>query len=295
MNFEQTPKIGISQRPHWMAYLRAVESERPDAVLHDPYARQLAGSRGESVANSIGSIDLIASAFAIQTALLDRLIVDCIARHDVDLVLNLGSGLDTRPWRLELPRNLQWLDVDQPGLLDHKASVLSKHSPVCSYQAIGAEVLVSDQRVAAINTYPYVQRTLVVTDGLLAYLHPDEVEALAQDLHGQSSCRWWLTDLVGSNAVHALCDCVAPGLAALNFQFAPDDSARFFSPLGWRELAFYTASGEARRLNRTARTPALVRLGMILRSPGAQEEFRGVAGVASLVRQDLKLPGCSSP
>jgi len=166
-----------------------------------------------------------------------------------------------------------------------RRSRIARDSPCCRYQAIGANALDSSQRGAAINTYPYARRVLAVTEGLLAYLHPNQVEALAEDLHRQSACRWWLTDLVGPNVQSALRDFLPPSVPTLNFQFAPTDSALFIASLGWRELAFNSAADEASRLNRSGRILAPPRLGMILSSPGLREEFRRAAGVVSLVRQ----------
>ena len=39
----------VSDTARWVAYYRAVESERPDALFHDPFARRLAGDFGEAV------------------------------------------------------------------------------------------------------------------------------------------------------------------------------------------------------------------------------------------------------
>jgi methyltransferase (TIGR00027 family) len=279
----------ISQAAHWVAYLRAIESERVDALFRDPYARDLAGPSGEATANAVGSVDLIANAIAIRTVMLDRLLTDMVARHEVDLVLNIGCGLDTRPWRLKLPATLQWLDLDIPALVSHKARVLLKHPPGCNYEAIGVDVLDSGERTAAVTSYPDATRILVVTEGLLVYLHPAQVEALAKDLHRLRACRWWLTDLVGPAALRAVRDVWEHNVAALDFQFAPASSGSFFAPLGWRELSFHSAGDEARRLNRSTRTPVLARLGTILASPGFSQEFRRLAGVVSLARHELKL------
>ena len=38
----------ISDTARWMAYARALESERPDAIFHDPFSRRLAGEAGEA-------------------------------------------------------------------------------------------------------------------------------------------------------------------------------------------------------------------------------------------------------
>lgn len=45
-----TPSLlieNISDTALWVAYYRAMETERPDAHFHDPYARMLAGERGK--------------------------------------------------------------------------------------------------------------------------------------------------------------------------------------------------------------------------------------------------------
>ena len=39
----------ISDTAHWVAFYRALESERPDALFRDPFARRLAGERGARV------------------------------------------------------------------------------------------------------------------------------------------------------------------------------------------------------------------------------------------------------
>src|SRR2546422_199488 len=41
------PITHVSDTARWVALYRAMESERPDALFRDPYARRLAGERGE--------------------------------------------------------------------------------------------------------------------------------------------------------------------------------------------------------------------------------------------------------
>ena len=40
----------ISDTARWVAVFRARETERPDAAFRDPFARRLAGDRGEQMA-----------------------------------------------------------------------------------------------------------------------------------------------------------------------------------------------------------------------------------------------------
>ena len=46
----------VSDTARWVAIYRAMESERPDALFRDPYARRLAGPRGEQIVAEIDAM-----------------------------------------------------------------------------------------------------------------------------------------------------------------------------------------------------------------------------------------------
>ena len=101
----------ISDTARWVAIYRAIESDRPDALFHDPFARRLAGERGERIAETMEFANRHAWSFVARTVVFDRLIEDSIA-SGADMVVNLAAGLDTRPYRMALPANLPWIEVD---------------------------------------------------------------------------------------------------------------------------------------------------------------------------------------
>jgi methyltransferase (TIGR00027 family) len=103
----------VSDTALWVAIYRAQESEQADAQFHDPYARRMAGKRGEEIVRSLPHGQSMAWSMIVRTAVMDEVILRCIARG-ARTVLNLGAGLDTRPFRLALPRALRWIDVDLP-------------------------------------------------------------------------------------------------------------------------------------------------------------------------------------
>src|ERR1700736_3108879 len=106
----------ISDTALWVAHYRAQESDRPDAQFRDPYARALAGERGAKIAKAQTFGDRNAWSFMARTVLFDRFITDGV-RGGADLVVNLAAGLDTRPYRMDLPRTLRWVEIDLPGIL----------------------------------------------------------------------------------------------------------------------------------------------------------------------------------
>jgi methyltransferase (TIGR00027 family) len=278
------PIQNISDTARWMAYARAMEAERPDAIFQDRLSRRLAGETGEAIARAIGDADMIARGIAVRTAVMDELLLHKVARAEVDLILNLAAGLDTRPWRLALPATLRWIDVDLPAILKYKLDVIGSERAVCQYEALHADITDSAARARVLEHCGGARRVLVVTEGLLVYLSPAQVAALAQDLHGQSAFKWWLTDLTGPRALEMLRRVWGPMLRGAAFQFGPTDSVEFFRQLGWHELLFCSSQVEARRLHRRTPMPLLSRLLLLLSSPARREEFKRLSGVALLAR-----------
>src|SRR5947207_640433 len=92
----------ISDTARWVAEYRAMETDRPDAIFRDPYARRLAGPLGAEIANSNSFRQRMAWVIIVRTAVLDEVVRNCV-KDGADLVVNLACGLDTRPWRMDLP------------------------------------------------------------------------------------------------------------------------------------------------------------------------------------------------
>ncbi len=90
----------ISDTAHWVAVYRALESERPDALFRDPFARRLAGERGARISEGVAFANRNAWSFVARTMLFDRFISDAVA-NGADMVVNLAAGLDARPYRLD--------------------------------------------------------------------------------------------------------------------------------------------------------------------------------------------------
>src|SRR5258708_40132459 len=92
----------ISDTARWAAVYRARETERPDALFRDPFARRLAGERGEEIANAIEFSNQNTWSWLARTYLFDRFIAQEIA-VGCDLGMNLAAGLGTAPYCINLP------------------------------------------------------------------------------------------------------------------------------------------------------------------------------------------------
>src|SRR5258708_29524058 len=106
----------ISDTARWVAVYRARETERTDAVFRDPFARGLAGERGEQIAASMSFAEKNSWPFVARTWLIDQVISSQV-KLGTDMVINLAAGLHARPYRMNLPRSLPRIQVDLPEIL----------------------------------------------------------------------------------------------------------------------------------------------------------------------------------
>ena len=76
--------------------LPSIESERPDAIFHDPYARRLAGDRGVRIMESLPKAKSWGWPMVVRTAVIGRADAETVDEGP-DTVLNLAAGLDAAP------------------------------------------------------------------------------------------------------------------------------------------------------------------------------------------------------
>jgi len=223
----------------------------------------------------------------VRTAVFDEIILGAVQRQ-ADLVVNLAAGLDARPWRLPLPPSLRWVDVDLPEILNYKTEALRNEKTVCRYEAVTADLTDVPQRQALFARLAAgASRAIVVTEGLLVYLKPDQVAALAADLHAQASFQEWLIDLASPQLLKRMTKMWGKNLHAAGapFQFGPAEGVEFFRPYGWREEQFRSTWEEAARLKRTMKGAWFWNLLGRLSSKKAREGFRRFSGNVLLARE----------
>jgi len=278
----------ISDTARWVAVYRALETARPDAIFRDPFAERLAGERGHQIMEEMPSGRAYAWPMIVRTAVFDEIILEAVQQRQVDLVLNLAAGLDARPWRLPLPPALRWVDVDLPGILDYKTEALRDEKPVCRYEAVAVDLRDAQKRQELFAELGAASsRAIVVTEGLLIYLAPEQVAALATDLHAQPGFQEWLIDLASPQLIQRMNRTWGKNLAAggAPFRFAPAEGTEFFRPYGWREALFRSNWEEAQRLKRTMKGIWLWKLIGRLSPKRVREGVRRFSGFVLLARE----------
>jgi methyltransferase (TIGR00027 family) len=277
----------ISDTARWVAAYRALESERPDAIFKDPFARRLAGDRGEEIARQIRGGHSNAWALIVRTKVLDELIQAAVQAERVDAVVNLACGLDTRADRLAWPERLHWYDVDLPGILGYREEVLAQEKPACRREAVTLDL--SDiaarqdffRRIGAAHG-----RVLVITEGLLVYLTAAQVGSLAADLHAQPTFQLWALELVAPWILRWMQRLWRGELEKGNapMQFGPSNGTAFFQAFGWREREFRSFIDESWRLHRPMPFGWAVQASLRFAPPRIRNHYHRMSGCVLLQR-----------
>lgn len=204
------------------------------------------------------------------------------------MVVNVAAGLDTRPYRMDLPSRLQWVEVDLPELLAYKAEALAEETPVCALERVALDLAdVGARRDLFEDLGRRAMNVIVVTEGLIIYLTAAEVSPLAEDLARSPSFQWWALDMVSPRLLRMLQANIGRNLgqAGAPLKFAPPEGPAFFDRYGWKPV-------EVRSLLHTAATlkrlPFGLRLMALVPDPAGRKPERPWGGVCLFARREAR-------
>ncbi|HEY9265946.1 MAG TPA: class I SAM-dependent methyltransferase [Mycobacterium sp.] len=179
-----------------VAAARAAETDRPDPLIRDPYARILVADAGtgawelmldDAFMARIADTDAeIAAMFqhmgnyqAVRTHFFDDFFAEA-ADAGIRQVVILASGLDSRAFRLPWPAGTTVYEIDQPKVLEYKAATLARHgvAPSADRREVAVD-LRQDWPAALVKAgFDIATPTAWLAEGLLMYLPADAQDRL---------------------------------------------------------------------------------------------------------------------
>ena len=270
------PQIeNVSDTAFAVAHYRAEENERPDALFRDPLAAVLAGNRGKQMGAAMPAPGITAQIVVIRTCIIDEFIRLAIS-EGVDTIVNLGAGLDSRPYRMDLPESLLWVEVDYPRVIEFKNERLADRRPRCRLERVALDLANQRERRKLLeNINASAKKLLFLTEGVVSYLAEEDVASLADDLRAMDHAYGWIVEYF------------SPELARVRmrrgfnrkmqnapFKFIPKDWFAFFASHGWRTKRIGYLPEEAERLGRPITLPGLFGVLMKIRARLASKTRR---------------------
>jgi methyltransferase (TIGR00027 family) len=260
-----SPVLNVADTAFWIAHYRGEESDRPDALFRDPLARTLAGERGRKIAQGMPGRNMTRWLAVVRTCVIDDYIRTLTGSGLVDTVLNLGAGLDTRPYRMDLPASLRWVEVDQSEMIEFKERELKGQRPRCSLERHAVNLAEGEARRALLaRVCGEGRRVLVLTEGVIPYLSNADVGALADELRAQPGVVAWIAEYFSPQVMKFRAKRMSRVTANAPFLFDPPEWFPFFKGHGWKpkEVRYLHVEGERR--GRPFPAPFIMRVAIAL-------------------------------
>jgi O-methyltransferase involved in polyketide biosynthesis len=143
-------------------YARALDSQWPQPILGDTLAADIVDKIDYDFAG-LGVPASVVCQTALRAKMLDERVRAFTAEHPDAVVVDLGAGLDSGPFRVCPPDGVDWYSVDLPGV----SALRSQLMPI-SERAHVVTASVADQSWP--NTIPADRPVIVIADGLFAFL-----------------------------------------------------------------------------------------------------------------------------
>jgi methyltransferase (TIGR00027 family) len=198
-------KTSVGTTAVMVAAARAVETEQPDALISDPYAKLLVTNAGAgvlweamldpAVAAKVESLDAESAAHlqhmrgyqAVRTNFFDNFFKDAVA-DGIRQVVILASGLDSRAYRLDWPAGTTVYELDQPQVLAYKSTTLADNGVTPSADRREVSIDLRQDWPAALRAAGFdpTVPTAWLAEGLLMYL-PAEAQDRLFTLIGELS------------------------------------------------------------------------------------------------------------
>lgn len=279
---EKTPIKDVTDTAAWVATYRARETLRADALFKDPLAACLTGEWGANIAaqnQTYGAEWYI----IIRTVIIDNFIRDALAQG-VDTIVNLGAGLDTRPYRLGLPKDLLWIEVDYPRIIEIKNSKLQDQTPDCKLERIALDLAdTTRRRDLFASIAERSKKILVLTEGVLPYLTEEQVTSLALDLKAQRNFALWIVDYFAPGTIRMTSNRRRRAqMQNAPFIFNPDHWNEFFAQSGWQLKTMKYIFPSSKEFGRVLPIPALARALVGILPKGLRRKIDESSGFALL-------------
>lgn len=173
-----------------IATFRALESERPDRLACDEFARRFVEAAGEQhfldiLANppAAGDFSPLQLVIGPRTRFFDEYFESATAAGAVQAVI-LASGLDSRAFRLNWPSGTTVFEIDQPAVLEFKDQVLADRGALPTAERRTVAVDLRDDWLGALEAAGFDRSvpTAWSAEGLLNYLPGVAQDALFKQI-----------------------------------------------------------------------------------------------------------------
>ena len=166
---------GVPETMLWTLHNRASEAAKPNGLIRDSRCVEIYRSIDYDYRRSFGQAG---PSHAVRSAIFDRLVQGFLVEFPDAVIVNLGEGLETQRYRVDLPPTATWMSVDVPEAIALRERFMA---PDAQHQHLSLSAL----DPAWIAKVPDARPVLVTAQGLFMYLGPNALAELLRTLARQ--------------------------------------------------------------------------------------------------------------
>lgn len=242
-------KQALGATARWTAAVRARESLRENPLFCDPWAAALAGPEGMAWVEQRSEESVLP--IALRTRFFDDFLQRTVISNNIQQIVLVAAGLDTRAFRLSWPPDTRLFELDQEHVFAHKESVLSLVGacPACDRHLVAMDLALPWEERLVGAGFDVGQPSAWLLEGFLFYLPTAQLADILD-----RSLRFPVTrSFIGFDAINALtltspftrnwvkmqAEEGAPWLGSL------DNPQTFLAERGWQAALVAPGSAEA--------------------------------------------------
>jgi methyltransferase (TIGR00027 family) len=190
-------KTSVGSTAVMVAAARAFETDQPDALIRDPFAKLLVTNAGAGVlweamldpaiTAMVEALDAETAAIirhmrgyqAVRTNFFDMYFANAVS-DGIRQVVILASGLDSRAYRLDWPAGTTVYEIDQPQVLAYKSTTLAQSgaTPTADRREVAIDLRQDWPAALRGAGFDPAARTAWLAEGLLMYLPAEAQDRL---------------------------------------------------------------------------------------------------------------------
>jgi methyltransferase (TIGR00027 family) len=253
---EAPPPNPVSATAYWTLAARYADATRDSPVANDTYAERFMDDEARAVAARFAALQRPFTSFPVRHRIIDDLLREVLARDPDEPVVVLGTGFDTRPYRLEGGR---WIELDEPALLELKEARLP--AAEAPNPLVRVPVRFREESLeTALIPYATEERVAIVLEGILGYLPDGERRGLVAALGRLFPRHVVICDLLTRAFLARYARDLTWLLREMNapFRASNDHPEALFHGLGYRTLARISVPERAVELGAEGAPPGLL-------------------------------------
>jgi len=223
----------ISNTAFYCCGVRMLDAEHPRSLCNDHFSKRFMDERGMQIFEPFKSETMPNISNTVRCHIIDESIRSQLVENPDSLIISIGAGFDTRPYRLN---GGTWVELDEAQIIIYKNEKL----PIaeCANNLMRIFIDFSNETlIEKLEAYRTHQNIIIVIEGVFMYLENNAIEATIKQLQTLFPKHILLCDLMTKKMFDRFARSVHDKLVEAGAQFTarPDNPAAIFERHAYAE------------------------------------------------------------